>query len=626
MAKVEDFNLIANASILSDHMIYVVNENTDTDHKLQLNTIYPVINDQGSAGQPIHNGLTNITQLNLKKLQVASTSSGAITIATHADGHLLLTLVEASLDLSNCDNSSSGFLSTVNLASNVGSTILPVANGGTGASTLTDGGILLGSGTGAITAMAVLAKGSLVVGDGATDPQALTVGTNGYFLVADSTQSLGVKWNQTLGVANGGTGANSLTSNGALIGNGTGAVTAVDMSTKGHLLVGDGSGNPQTLAVGTDGHILQADSTTTTGLSYLSTLPVANGGTGATTLAANGVLIGNGTGAVTSVDLGTKGHILIGDGSGNPSALSVGSNGQRLVADSTAGNGVAWENNHLDLLDEFVMPSSTALDMNDNQIDLGTGYLSDNGQARGIRVTTTNAYVGINTNYFNSDALNIDGGIEVSNGARTIRMTASSGSSGGLSIEGGDSTGGNAGSTTVKGGDSSGGNGDGGDLNLVAGRAHGSGTDGNITFQTAASEAMEIRTDQHVKVNKSIIFNAATEGIVYTSMGTVTQATNHSTDVTVNGMAGVITLAAVSLASGAEAQFTITNSAAQLNSLILLTVDSPAVGASTDDSVVIAQVTGKAAGSFKVILKNVGDSATDTNARKINFLIINPGV
>ena len=83
---------------------------------------------------------------------------------------------------------------------------------------------------------------------------------------------------------------------------------------------------------------------------------------------------------------------------------------------------------------------------------------------------------------------------------------------------------------------------------------------------------------------------------------------------------------AVSLASGAEAQFTITNSATQLNSLILLTVDSPAVGASTDDSVVIAQVTGKADGSFKVILKNVGDSATDTNARKINFLIINPGV
>ena len=39
-----------------------------------------------------------------------------------------------------------------------------------GASTYTDGGVLLGSGTGASTAMAVLADGEMIVGDGATDP------------------------------------------------------------------------------------------------------------------------------------------------------------------------------------------------------------------------------------------------------------------------------------------------------------------------------------------------------------------------------------------------------------------------------------------------------------------------
>lgn len=38
---------------------------------------------------------------------------------------------------------------------------------------LTDGGILLGSGTGAITPMAVLSAGEIAVGDGATDPVAL---------------------------------------------------------------------------------------------------------------------------------------------------------------------------------------------------------------------------------------------------------------------------------------------------------------------------------------------------------------------------------------------------------------------------------------------------------------------
>ena len=49
-------------------------------------------------------------------------------------------------------------------------TSLSVAQGGTGATTLTDGGILLGSGAGAITALAVLADGEMVVGDGTTDP------------------------------------------------------------------------------------------------------------------------------------------------------------------------------------------------------------------------------------------------------------------------------------------------------------------------------------------------------------------------------------------------------------------------------------------------------------------------
>lgn len=51
-------------------------------------------------------------------------------------------------------------------------TTVAVDQGGTGAATLTDGGVLLGSGTGAVTAMAVLADGEMIVGDGTTDPVA----------------------------------------------------------------------------------------------------------------------------------------------------------------------------------------------------------------------------------------------------------------------------------------------------------------------------------------------------------------------------------------------------------------------------------------------------------------------
>jgi hypothetical protein len=48
--------------------------------------------------------------------------------------------------------------------------ILPIANGGTGASSLTDGGILLGSGTAAITATAQPTDGQLLIGSTGVDP------------------------------------------------------------------------------------------------------------------------------------------------------------------------------------------------------------------------------------------------------------------------------------------------------------------------------------------------------------------------------------------------------------------------------------------------------------------------
>ena len=76
-------------------------------------------------------------------------------------------------------------------------------------------------------------------------------------------------WSGTdLAVGNGGTGASTLTANGALIGNGTSAVASVDMSTKGGLLTGDGSGNPQVTAVGANDTILTANSGATTGVEY----------------------------------------------------------------------------------------------------------------------------------------------------------------------------------------------------------------------------------------------------------------------------------------------------------------------------------------------------------------------
>jgi hypothetical protein len=150
-------------------------------------------------------------------------------------------------------------------------TTVTVNQGGTGATSLTDGGILLGSGTGAITALGVLTDGQMIVGDGTTDPVAesgatlrssIGVGTG------DSPQFTGIELGHatdttitrassgviavegaevrtgTVPVNKGGTGATSLTDGGILLGSGTGAITALGVLTDGQMIVGDGTTDP----------------------------------------------------------------------------------------------------------------------------------------------------------------------------------------------------------------------------------------------------------------------------------------------------------------------------------------------------------------------------------------------
>jgi len=66
------------------------------------------------------------------------------------------------------DNIGLGDLSTLNSP-------LQVVSGGTGAVSLTDGGLLLGSGTDAITALGAASNGEIPIGDGTTDPQLGTI-------------------------------------------------------------------------------------------------------------------------------------------------------------------------------------------------------------------------------------------------------------------------------------------------------------------------------------------------------------------------------------------------------------------------------------------------------------------
>lgn len=69
------------------------------------------------------------------------------------------------------------------------------------------------------------------------------------------------------------------------------------------------------------------------------TLPVANGGTGATTLTANNVLLGNGTSAVQTVAPGTAGNALLSDGTSWVSGAVVSSPSLDAIATGSLADG-----------------------------------------------------------------------------------------------------------------------------------------------------------------------------------------------------------------------------------------------------------------------------------------------
>jgi hypothetical protein len=93
--------------------------------------------------------------------------------------------------------------------------------------------------------------------------------------------------------------------------------TGLSSYTTGDLLYASGTNTLSALAAGTNGYILYSNNGTPAWLSAIDlttqvtgTLPVANGGTGATTFTSNGILYGNGTNALQVTAAGTDGFIL----------------------------------------------------------------------------------------------------------------------------------------------------------------------------------------------------------------------------------------------------------------------------------------------------------------------------
>ena len=358
------------------------------------------------------------------------------------------------------------------------------------------------------------------------------------------------------------------------------------------------------------------------------TLPADHGGTGATTLTDGGILIGNGTGAISTTSLFSKGSLLVGTSTGSatdPTELAVGTDNFVLIADSTAANGVKWGKPSIGLI-----TLTQTLDTNNNNIDLGTGFLSGTGSSSaGLRFSnsTNYAYIGNSTPFFGS-SVNIEGGIEMgsSNGsaAETIKArSCSSGASPSLTIQASDNTDSQSGGNLVlkagAGGLTS--NGDGGNVSIEAGADGGSGTDGSIVMKTAATTALTINESQEARFENKVSMGKA-DGLQIRGTIVVSQSTSLSTGVTINTHAGRIRLHASTLAAAAEAEFTVTNSTVTTDSIIMLTVQDNGGTLESNGATLVATIGGApAAGSFKVRLTNPG-SATTTSGGTVHFMVI----
>ncbi|HSX01411.1 MAG TPA: hypothetical protein VLF67_04175, partial [Candidatus Saccharimonas sp.] len=194
---------------------------------------------------------------------------------------------------------------------------LTVPNGGTGLTSVAQQGILYGQGSGAL-GVAVPGGAGLCLMSGATDPVWGVCGGGGAGVASVNNQT---------GVV---TIANA---------SGAGGTVTIDNATTAAKGIASFNGTNFSVvagAVNTVQNINTAASPTFAGLTLSSPLTVANGGTGASSLTANGVIIGHGAAALTSVAAGSPGQCFVST-AGAPQFQACTGNGGVDSVDTLAG-------------------------------------------------------------------------------------------------------------------------------------------------------------------------------------------------------------------------------------------------------------------------------------------------
>ena len=165
MSDVTNWPTVIKTDLTASHFLAVTGK-----RKLQAISLFPSLATAGPGGGiNMYSGITNQNQLNMRELISATT--GMLTVTVGGTGEVLYTVLPAGFDLALMDNTTSLFLATVDLTADVGATVLPVINGGTGLATIAQGSIPYASAANVISASAPMTtNGQLLIGSVAGVP------------------------------------------------------------------------------------------------------------------------------------------------------------------------------------------------------------------------------------------------------------------------------------------------------------------------------------------------------------------------------------------------------------------------------------------------------------------------
>ena len=235
MATITSLPQLAKNSVTSIH--YLLTASTNTNNKFLLQDLFPTLATLGN-GEPVIIGITNKNQLNFKGI---SSVNNLLTVAT-ASNNITLQVNQANINLANCNNITSAFLSSVSLTAAYVTGTLPINRGGTGAATLTSNSLILGNGTSPLTALGAATNGQIPIGSTGSSPVLATLTAGSGISITNAAGAITIASTVGTGNANLNLGLYNIYGSGWF--SGDGANEGIKISTSGQVFMGGSTPTP----------------------------------------------------------------------------------------------------------------------------------------------------------------------------------------------------------------------------------------------------------------------------------------------------------------------------------------------------------------------------------------------